>query len=259
MVVTLETQDPRRRLVDAARRRATIQHPHLVRARVGRDAHGRVSIVMERCSAPRLSQLLAAGALTPTASITVLGCVASAVRALTSHGLVPRDLTPDRILVDRRSGVLLADHGIPLDLVTREAPADDPWLPYRSPEELKGRTPISAAACTPLVPMALLCMTGTEPPDPRLPAPRRRIQGLSPALDKVIKRAMARQPARRYPDAIALARAAHGAVPPRRSRRERSRPGRTCDVCAARASESTSSRQGRSPEAGIGRRTRREA
>lgn len=169
-------------------------------------------MVIERCSAPRLSQLVSAGALTPSASIVVLGSVASAVHTLTSHGLVARDLTPDRILVHRRAGVLLADHGIPLDLVARGTQADDPWLAYRSPEELKGRTPDERSSVYSLGAILLLCVTGTEPPDPRVPAPRRRIPGVSTALEKVIRRAMARQPARRYPNAVALARAAYVAV-----------------------------------------------
>lgn len=212
MVVTPDTHDRRARLLNAARRRAAIDHPHLLRARVGRDAHGQVGMVMERCSAPRLSQLVSAGALTPSASIVVVGSVASAVHTLTSHGLVARDLTPDRILVHRRAGVLLADHGIPLDLVGRGTQADDPWLAYRSPEELKGRTPDERSSVYSLGAILLLCVTGAEPPDPRVPAPRRRIPGVSTALEKVIRRAMARQPGRRYPNSVALARAAYAAV-----------------------------------------------
>jgi hypothetical protein len=209
---TLETEDARARLLDAATTRASIQHPHLLRAHLVRNAEGRLGMVMERCSAPTLRELLAAGPFKPNASIMVLGCVASAAHALTSHGLFPRELTPDGILIHRRAGVILADHGLPPDLVPRAAPENDAGLAYRSPEELNGCPLDARSSVYSLGAVLLVCITGTEPPDPRRPAPRRWVPGSSPALDPVIERAMSRQPGRRYPDALALARAAHAAV-----------------------------------------------
>ena len=169
-------------------------------------------MVMERCSAPTLRQLLAGGPLKPNGSIMVLGGVASAVDALTSYGLVPRDLTPDGILMHRKAGVMLADHALPPDLVPRVAPEDDPGLAYRSPEELNQGQVDARSSVYSLGAILLVCLTGTEPPDPRRPAPSGWVPGSSPGLDRVIKRAMAGQPGHRYPDALALARAAYAAV-----------------------------------------------
>jgi hypothetical protein len=209
---TIETEDARTRLLDAATTRASVRHPHLLRAHVVRNAEGRLGMVMERCSAPTLRQVLAAGPLERNVSIMALGGVASAVDALASYGLVPRELTPDGILMHRKAGVILADHALPPDLFPRAAPEDDPGLAYRSPEELNQGQVDARSSVYSLGAILLVCMTGKEPPDPRRPAPSGWVPGSSPGLDRVIKKAMAGQPGHRYPDALALARAAHAAV-----------------------------------------------
>ena len=180
--------DHKRKLILAAGTRKSIRHPHLLPARVVRDEHGRVRIVVRRPPVPTLSETLASGPLDIRPALHLLYGVATAAEALSRVGLVARDLTPERILVCPKRGGLLADMGIPLELVPRGAPPDEPEVAYRSPEELDG-LPIDARSN--VYSMGAVFVATTTAPDGggvALPAPAKA----------VIRRAMATGPDKRY-------------------------------------------------------------
>ena len=207
--------DRSQRLILAANTRRSIRHPHLAPVRVERDDHGRVRILLQRDPAPTLSDVLASGPLDLRSSLRLLYGVAAAVDALRGAGLVARDLKPDRILVCPRRRAVLADPGIPLDLVPRRARAEDPDSAYRSPEELAGH-PIDARSNVYSL-GAILLATLTAPDGERLVLPS--------AAEAVIDRAMAVQPERRYakpPEFIVAVALATGLA-------RRRRPARTTD------------------------------
>jgi hypothetical protein len=183
--------DRRRKLILAAGARRSIRHAHLLPARVVRDEHGRVRIVLRRHRVPTLSEALASGALDVRPALRVLYGVASAADALSQAGLVARDLTPDRILVCPERGGLLADTGIPLELVPRSTGPDGPDLAYRSPEELEG-LPIDARSNVySLGAVFLAAVTAPDGERLALPAP----------VEAVVRRAMAIEPEKRYASA----------------------------------------------------------
>jgi hypothetical protein len=130
-------------LARAVRARVSIPHPGLLPARVVRDDDGRLRIRLQRLDAPTLAELLSADRITRKDGVVLVYSVASAVEALRRAGLVARDLRPGRILVSPERGAILADTGIPLELMPRTLRAGDPEAAFRSPEERAGE-PIDA-------------------------------------------------------------------------------------------------------------------
>jgi Protein kinase domain len=220
--VTSHRGDSGRRLVRAAATRAAIDHPNLLGAKVARTRDGRVSVRLESCSAPTLAQALTRGPLSARNSMRILRDVATAVHVLARHGLMARDLTPKRIRLDPSRGAILADHGIPFDLLPRTPSEVRRDVAYRSPEELEGRAVDARSSVYSLGAILYTTLTGARPPESKpgwrpggqqveLPAP----------IAAVVARAMAREPADRYADVRELTRAAlvafrmEGAAPPR--------------------------------------------
>ena len=201
-------------VVAAARVRASIGHPHLIRMRYQASARSR--LVAELCSAPTLAQVLDDAPLGPRDAVGVIQAVASAVEALGAHGLAPRELAPESIYLHRTRGAILADSGVPASLESRAEVLSAAARLYLSPEEVAGY-PFTARS----VVFSLGAILGDS-------VPRE-----SPALlVRVVDRATANHPDARYetPRAFAAAAAAsilglNGAGPtpsrPQRARRER--------------------------------------
>jgi serine/threonine-protein kinase len=149
----------------------------------------------------------------------------------TAHraGIVHRDLKPANVLLDARGNCLLSDFGIAklegaMGLTAAGTTLGTPE--YMAPEQGAGR-PVDARCdiyalgvilyelCTHRVPFeaesptALLLKHLTEPPPP----PRRFNAKLPPELEHVILRALAKEPAARYPSAEAMGRAIAHAIP----------------------------------------------
>jgi serine/threonine-protein kinase len=138
------------------------------------------------------------------------------------HGVVHRDIKPDNILLDEDSNVYLADFGLAKILqrsvnITQQgkffgSPA------YVSPEQIKGEpiTPLADIYSLGLVLYETL--TGNQPYPvessdallhKQLNEPVPPIRTLRPdlpaAVDEVVRRATAKRPTDRYPDALSLA------------------------------------------------------
>ncbi len=101
-----------------------------------RDDAGRLRIQLQRHEAPTLAEVLAGEQLGRRDAIVLVYGVAAAAEALRRAGLVARDLRPSRILVSPTNGAVLADSGIPLELMPRALRPGDPDAAFRSPEEL---------------------------------------------------------------------------------------------------------------------------
>ena len=123
-------------VVAAARVRASIGHPHLIRMRYQASARSRLAV--ELCSAPTLAQVLEDAPLPPRDAVAVIQAVASAVEALAAHGLAPRELAPESIYLHRTRGAILSDSGVPASLESRAEVLSASARLYLSPEELAG-------------------------------------------------------------------------------------------------------------------------
>ena len=104
-------------VVTAARVRASILHPHLLRARYAGPPSGGVR--MELCMSPTLAEALDGGPLEVRDAVAMVDDLASAVDALAARGLAPRQLSPHSIHLHHRRGAVLADAGVPATVVPR--------------------------------------------------------------------------------------------------------------------------------------------
>ena len=180
----------------AARARASIGHPHLIRARLERGG-SRPALVTELCPAPTLAQQLAERPLPVRDAVAVIGSVASAVEALAAHGLAPRELSPESIHLHHRRRAVLADTGVPGALVPRAHVVAPAARRYLSPEELGGDPPMPGS----LVYTLGAILRDSVPEDAPKP------------LRSVIDRATAQRSDNRYEHPGAFVAAAEAAIP----------------------------------------------
>jgi hypothetical protein len=213
--------DRRTRLRAAATARAGVSSPHLLGARIGKGPDGDVRLQLEPLQGPTLARVMRRGPLGPKTAVTILVGLARAVDALEGRRLVARDLAPDHVLLDRKRGAVLAEYGLPPELVPLGRPDPDPKAFYRAPEEARGRlTPRSSVYS--LGAILLASLTGEAQPE-RLDARARgrRRREIPAPLAAVIERAMAPDPRQRYANVAELAQAAIATI---RSDEQRIRP-----------------------------------
>jgi serine/threonine-protein kinase len=164
-----------------------------------------------------LDERIAAGPLPAEEAVAIAAIVADALAVAHEHGIVHRDIKPANILVDDDGAVHLVDFGI---VALMDAPPDDltaastmvGTLRYAAPERLAGEAVSPRSDVWALGAVLYEMLTGrpaVQAADPAgaLAASRAAppvLVALPPALAAVVTRAMATEPADRYPDAIAL-------------------------------------------------------
>ena len=230
--------DFRARFLREMRVAAAIDHPNIVPIyRAGED-RGRLYLAMRYVHASDLRRLLEAeGRLTPERALAILDQVARALDAAHARGLVHRDVKPGNILLAPPVVDGDAEHVYLVDFGLARSDSDDRSLGgggsflgtprYAAPEQaagrpVDGRTDGYALGC-----VLYECLTG-QPPFPggsgeaillaHLEASPPRVTALRPdlppAIDQVVARAMAKDPATRFPTCRALLTAARQALTP---------------------------------------------
>jgi serine/threonine protein kinase len=211
---------------------ASIEHSNVIPVYEVGEEVGLLYIVMRFVEGTDLRAVLESeGRLAPARAVGILSELAAALDAAHARGLVHRDVKPANVLIARegqREHVYLTDFGLAKrsagDGRTR-AGAFVGTLQYAAPEQLEGkpvdaRTDVYAAGC-----LAYHMLTGSVPfPQEHdaavmmahlsaQPRPMRElVAGLPAELEEVVVRAMAKDPADRYPSAGELAGAAARAL-----------------------------------------------
>ncbi len=211
--------------VERFRREATaaanLNHPNIVGVYDWGEAEGTYFIVMEYVDGRSLSQILRAdGPLHPDRVADVGADVAAALGFAHRNGVVHRDVKPGNVLVDQAGLVKVADFGIARAIT---ASTDDNLTQvgtvmgtatYFSPEQARGdavdpRSDIYSLGCVlyELVvgrppfsgesPVAIAYKQVHESPVP----PRQVNSAVPPALEAIILKCLAKNPANRYPSA----------------------------------------------------------
>jgi serine/threonine protein kinase len=196
-----------------------MDHPNLLRVWPLGEENGRLLAAVERCAHPSLTDLLRSGPVQPGVCARILAGAAAGADALSRRGLVARDLTPDAVFGHPEYGGLLADLGIPPELL--RAPLEpDMGLLFRSPEELRDQRLDPRSTVYSLGLLLFTALTRAHPYEGpwshvhvtlRAGGAPRRSQGwseLPPGMDQVVARALAPDPEQRYTDAEALAHVA---------------------------------------------------
>ncbi|MGW0433588.1 protein kinase domain-containing protein [Micromonospora sp. NPDC003197] len=210
-----------------AKMMAALHHPGIVRVYdVGEDPNAPGGsadyLVMEYVHGEPLNRRIeAAGQLDVPQTLSVLAQAADALHAAHEKGIVHRDVKPSNLLVQPNGSVVLVDFGVARSSsVTSITSANG--IPgtalYMAPEQASGR-PVSAATdIYALGAVAYCCLAGAPPftGDTPLEVAVRHLDEMPPPLPaevpapvaELIMRALAKDPAERYPTAAAFAAAA---------------------------------------------------
>jgi WD40 repeat protein len=222
-------EDPARRelFVRESLAAAGLEHPNVIPVyRAGEDG-GRLFIAMRFVEGASLQELIrASGGLSAGRAARIVARVGEALDAAHARGLVHRDVKPANILVadpDGEEHVYLTDFGVSIHRTGSAGGGGGGWTgtrDYLAPEQIRGgaldgRTDVYALGCTLFHALtgrapfagdedATLIAHLTQPP----PAPSSLAPGLPPAMDAVVRRAMAKRPEDRFATAGELGRAA---------------------------------------------------
>ncbi len=220
-----EEPDFRARFVAESKAAASIEHPHVIPVYYAGEREGVLFIVMRYVDGPDLRALVRAeGRLGAERAAQIVAQVAGALDAAHAHGLVHRDVKPANVLLGDEDHAYLTDFG----LTKREASTGGlsrtgGWvgtLGYVAPEQIRGervdaRTDVYALGCVlvhaltggaPFVresdEATLWAHLNAPPPSDKVP----------PEFAAVVERALAKDPADRYPSAGDFGRAALAAA-----------------------------------------------
>ncbi|MBI5600237.1 MAG: serine/threonine protein kinase [Gemmatimonadetes bacterium] len=214
-----------------ARLAARLDHPHIVPIFAVGQGDGAAFYTMRFVRGGSLEALIAdKGALAPDAAIRLLGEVAAALDYAHGQGIVHRDIKPANILLSEGGHAMVADFGIARafagDAVTSTSGSHTGVVgspAYMAPEQWRGDKPDGRADQYALGVLAFELLSGLRPfrdvsmqellrmhlneQPPALDSVR---QGLPPHVGQAIRRAMAKEPADRFPTVSAFVAALAG-------------------------------------------------
>jgi serine/threonine-protein kinase len=220
-------EDPefRERFGRESRMAAAIDHPNVVPVYAAGEDRGALYIVMRFVPGSDLHALIkSSGRLPAQRAAVIVAQVASALDAAHAAGLVHRDIKPANVLLSNEGDhAYLSDFGL-MRAVDPDAPLTDSgnWIgtvDFAAPEQLSGaridaRSDVYSLGC-----VLFAALTGAPPfargtvPATLLahlhdPPPRASAGGAPAHFDRVVARALAKDPDARYPSAGDLGRAA---------------------------------------------------
>ncbi len=216
-----------------AKAAAQLQHPGIVAVYDTGSWDGTWYIAMELLEGPTLKErLIREGRFAPAEAISLTEAILKAVRAAHRDGIIHRDIKPHNVILDEAGNPKVTDFGI-----ARRGASDMTatgsvlgTAHYLAPEQaqgevitprtdlysvgivlyemLTGRTPFEGETAVSIA----LAHVNNEPRSPRSIVPE-----ITPALDAVVMRALAKRPSDRFADAdaflAALSDASRGIAP----------------------------------------------
>jgi Tol biopolymer transport system component len=213
------------RFAREARLLARLNHPQVGAIYGLAELDGQPFLILELVEGPTLGEHLAAGALRPERAVEIALGIAAALEEAHAKGIVHRDLTPGNVKLAPGGVVKVLDFGLAKLLPEAPQVAGDPGdgtltaaglvlgtAAYMSPEQARGqtvdeRTDIWAFGCLlfemlagspafarPTGAETLAAIVGEEPAFGRLPP------ATPPALRRLVRRCLAKDPRRRLRD-----------------------------------------------------------
>ncbi len=220
----LDTADQRARLDREARTLSALNHPHIVAIHDVSEADGRVFLVTAHVTGQTLRSILARGPLPAADAIRIARQIALALDASHRAGVLHRDVKPENVMVGPDGLVTVIDFGIAKAVRTDVSPARDTLdtvagitlgTPgYMSPEQIRGAAVDQRSDVFALGVVLFEMLTGERPFTGDTPADglaATLVQDPPPldtadpalpeALQQVARRALAKRPDERFPNA----------------------------------------------------------
>jgi serine/threonine-protein kinase len=209
-----------------ARTMATINHPGVVDVYDYGSEDSTAFLIMEYVEGDALARTLArVHRLTPARTMALIAQAADALHAAHERGVVHRDVKPGNLLVRPNGTLVLTDFGIARAAGGAQLTQAGSVLgtaSYISPEQAAGKTASPMSDVYALGVVAYQCLAGRRPFEGDNPieiamrhvrdAPAPLPGDIPPAVRQFVDRAMAKDPAARYPSAAAMAQVARHAA-----------------------------------------------
>jgi len=210
---------------------AKLRHPNIVDVYDFGDFQGTPYMIVEYIPGGSLANTMAHGSVDQTTALKYLRGIAAGLDYAHDHGIVHRDVKPANVLLTNEGTPVLADFGLAKLLqgsslksmtgVTTGTPA------YMAPEQVTGHQVGPAADRYSLATIAYEMLTGVIPFDGEAlmellyaqvhrlpPAPSSRNPALSPEVDGVLMKGLAKDPAARWESATEFVDALAAALEP---------------------------------------------
>jgi predicted Ser/Thr protein kinase len=205
---------------------ARLSHPHIVAVHDFGQADGLYFLVMEYVDGVNLRQVLRKGRLQPEEALRIVPQLCDGLHYAHEEGVVHRDVKPENILLDKRGRVKIADFGLAkllgrTGVGTLTGTHQVMGTPhYMAPEQMEKPQEVDHRADIYSLGVVFYELLTGQVPMGNFPRPSEKVQ-VDVRLDRVVLRAMAREPERRYQhagqvrtDVDAIAQAAPPAVMP---------------------------------------------
>jgi Tol biopolymer transport system component len=217
--------DRRTRFEREAQTVASLSHPNVISVFDTGVEHGRLYLVMELLSGESLREHLKHGAIAPRKAIDVAVQIARGLAAAHDKGLVHRDLKPENIFLQPDGHVKILDFGLARGFTpdaagaTQTAAATDPGMVmgtvgYMAPEQVRGHAVDARTDLFALGVVLYEMLAGQRPfqretaadtmsailkeDPPELASSR---PDLPPALDRIVRHALEKNPVERFQSA----------------------------------------------------------
>ena len=212
--------DERNNFLDEARTIAHLVHPHIIRV-LDFGVQGYMPfLVMDYAPNGTLRERHPRGTQVPIAIISsYVNQVASALQYAHNQNLIHRDVKPGNMLLGRNNEILLSDFGIALIAESSHSQSTQDTvgtIAYMAPEQIEGKPrPASDQYSLGIVVYEWLCgerpfhgsLTEVATQQLATPPPslRAKVPSISPEVENVVMKALAKDPHQRYPNVEAFA------------------------------------------------------
>ncbi|HZU03640.1 MAG TPA: protein kinase [Ktedonobacteraceae bacterium] len=229
------TEQEVQRFLEEAQTLVRLRHPHIVRVLDFAVERGTPVLIMDYAPGGTLRQLHPRGTcLSLDMTVEYVKQTAAALQYAHNHHIIHRDVKPENLLLDREQRLVLSDFGLALfapspDQLSTQALAGS--LPYIAPEQVRGK-PCFASDQYVLGVLTYEWLTGVRPFEGSAwqlveqhltaspPPLRERCPDIPVSVERVVLRALAKNPQDRYVSVWAFAQALERASQEGRSRDE---------------------------------------